>query len=343
MIERKIEEFIISYLKKNKIQNTDWSISQNNKKGFGDYSSNIALVLAKILKKAPIDLANDILEFHKEDNLFSIFVTKPGFVNFTVDNSYYSDVVNQILSDKDSFAKPKAKKQTANVEFVSCNPTGPLTIGHGRQAVLGDIISNILSWHNYDVTREYYYNDAGKQMRVLAQSCYAKYANKIGRKFESPENGYVGEYLDDIVEKIIEKYGNDLDENDEKFRTFTEKEIFQNIQETLNSLNIVFDVFSKEKSFYDNGSINEVLKALEKLSLSYKKDGATWFKTTALGKEEDKVLVKSTGEPTYRLPDIAYHIDKVKRDFNLIVDIFGADHIDICIKKSLCAVSKMLK
>ena len=328
MIERKIEEFIISYLKKNKIQNTDWSISQNNKKGFGDYSSNIALVLAKILKKAPIDLANDILEFHKEDNLFSIFVTKPGFVNFAVDNSYYSDVVNQILSDKDSFAKPKAKKQTANVEFVSCNPTGPLTIGHGRQAVLGDIISNILSWHNYDVTREYYYNDAGKQMRVLAQSCYAKYANKIGRKFESLENGYVGEYLDDIVEKIIEKYGNDLDENDEKFRTFTEKEIFQNIQETLNSLNIVFDVFSKEKSFYDNGSINEVLKALEKLSLSYKKDGATWFKTTALGKEEDKVLVKSTGEPTYRLPDIAYHIDKVKRDFNLIVDIFGADHID---------------
>ena len=219
---------LLDYLKKNKIQNTDWSISQNNKKGFGDYSSNIALVLAKILKKAPIDLANDILEFHKEDNLFSIFVTKPGFVNFTVDNSYYSDVVNQILSDKDSFAKPKAKKQTANVEFVSCNPTGPLTIGHGRQAVLGDIISNILSWHNYDVTREYYYNDAGKQMRVLAQSCYAKYANKIGRKFESPENGYVGEYLDDIVEKIIEKYGDDLDENDEKFRTFTEKEIFKN-------------------------------------------------------------------------------------------------------------------
>ena len=161
MIERKIEEFISSYLKKNKIENTDWTISQNNKKGFGDYSSNIALVLAKILKKSPIDLANDILEFHKEDSLFSIFVTKPGFVNFTVDNSYYSDVVNQILSDKDSFAKPKAKKQTANVEFVSCNPTGPLTIGHGRQAVLGDIISNILSWHNYDVTREYYYNDAG--------------------------------------------------------------------------------------------------------------------------------------------------------------------------------------
>ena len=152
-------------------------------------------------------------------------------------------MVNQILSDRSSFGKPKTKKQTANVEFVSCNPTGPLTIGHGRQAVLGDIISNILSWHNYDVTREYYYNDAGKQMRVLGQSCYAKYANKIGREFKSPDNGYVGEYLDDIAEKIIEKYGDSLDENDEKFRTFTEKEIFKNIQGTLNSLNIVFDVF----------------------------------------------------------------------------------------------------
>ena len=328
MIEKKIEEFIILYLKKNKIENTDWSINRNNKKGFGDYSSNIALVLAKKLKKAPIDLANDIVEFHKEDNLFSVFVTNPGFVNFKVDNSYYSNVVNQILSDRSSFGKPKTKKQTANVEFVSCNPTGPLTIGHGRQAVLGDIISNILSWHNYDVTREYYYNDAGKQMRVLGQSCYAKYANKIGREFKSPDNGYVGEYLDDIAEKIIEKYGDSLDENDEKFRTFTEKEIFKNIQETLNNLNIVFDVFSKEKSFYDNGSIDKVLKDLEKLSLSYKKDGAVWFKTTALGKEEDKVLVKSTGEPTYRLPDIAYHIDKIKREFDLIVDVFGADHID---------------
>jgi len=328
MIEKKIEEFISSYLQKNGIKNTDWTITTNNKKGFGDYSSNIALVLAKKLKKAPIDLANDILNSHKDDKLFSVFVTKPGFINFNIQNSYYSSVIDDILSNKQSFGKPKRKKQTANVEFVSCNPTGPLTIGHGRQAVLGDIISNILSWHNYEVTREYYYNDAGKQMRILGESCYAKYANKIGKKVEVPENGYVGGYLDDIAEKIIQKYGNDLDKNDEKFRTFTEEKIFNSIQDTLNSLNVVFDVFSKEKSFYDNGSIDKVLKDLEKLSLSYKKEGAVWFKTTALGKEEDKVLVKSTGEPTYRLPDIAYHIDKVKRNFDLIVDVFGADHID---------------
>ncbi len=328
MIERKIEKFIISYLEENKIQNTDWSITRNNKKGFGDYSSNIALVLAKILKKTPIDLANNILKFYKEDNLFTVFVTKPGFVNFTVKNSYYYDVVNQILSDKHSFGRPQIKKQTANVEFVSCNPTGPLTVGHGRQAILGDMISNILTWNGYDVTREYYYNDAGKQMRILAESCYAKYANQIGKKVDFPENGYTGLYLDEIASKIINEYGKDLKSDNKIFRNFTEKEIFINIENTLESIGIKFDVFTKEGTFYKNGDIDEVLKTLKEKDLSYEKDGAVWFKTTALGKEEDKVLVKSTGEPTYRLPDIAYHIDKVKRDFHLIVDVFGADHID---------------
>jgi len=328
MIERRIEEFIISYLKENKIENTDWSITRNNKKGFGDYSSNIALVLAKTLKKAPIDLANNILKFYKEDNLFSVFVTNPGFVNFTVKNSYYYGITNQILSDKYSFGKPQSKKQTANVEFVSCNPTGPLTVGHGRQAILGDMVSNILTWNGYDVTREYYYNDAGKQMRVLAESCYAKYANQIGKNVQPPENGYIGVYLDEIASKIVNEYGKDLKSDDKIFRDFTEKEIFINIENTLESIGIKFDIFTKEGTFYNNGDIDEVLKTLKEKDLSYEKDGAVWFKTTALGKEEDKVLVKSTGEPTYRLPDIAYHIDKVKRNFNLIVDIFGADHID---------------
>ena len=328
MIERKIEEFIISYLKENEIENKDWSITQNNKKGFDDYSSNIALVLAKILKKSPMDLANNILKFYKEDNLFTVFVTKPGFVNFIVKNSYYYDIINQILKEQHSFGKPQSKNQTANVEFVSCNPTGPLTVGHGRQAILGDMISNILTWNGYNVTREYYYNDAGKQMRILAESCYAKYANQIGKHVQPPENGYVGLYLDEIASKIIDKYGKDLKSDDKIFRDFTEKEIFANIENTLESIGIKFDVFTKEGTFYKNGDIDNVLKSLKDKKLSYEKDGAVWFKTTALGKEEDKVLVKSTGEPTYRLPDIAYHIDKVKRNFNLLVDVFGADHID---------------
>jgi arginyl-tRNA synthetase len=178
------------------------------------------------------------------------------------------------------------------------------------------------------VTREYYYNDAGKQMRVLAESCYAKYASQVGEKFKLPENGYIGEYLDEIATKIIEKHGKKLSKDDALFRTFTEKEIFKDIKKSLKSIGVKFDIFSKEGAYYKNGSIDNVLSVLEEKNLSYKKDGAVWFKTSELGKEEDKVLVKSTGEPTYRLPDIAYHADKVDRGFDLIVDVFGADHVD---------------
>ena len=165
-------------------------------------------------------------------------------------------------------------------------------------------------------------------MRMLTESSYAKYAKKIGKDITAPENGYVGEYLDDIASEIIEKFGKNLDADSIEFREFTEQKIFDDIKGTLKSLGIEFDLFSEEQRLYENGAIDNVLERLEALSLSYKKDGATWFKTTSLGKEEDKVLVKSTGEPTYRLPDIAYHIDKVHRGFDLIVDIFGADHID---------------
>ena len=190
------------------------------------------------------------------------------------------------------------------------------------------MVSNILTWNGYDVTREYYYNDAGKQMRVLAESCYAKYAQQIGKDVEMPENGYIGTYLDEIASKIVDNHGKNLEKNNSIFRDFTEKEIFSNIKNTLDSIGIKFDVFSKEGVFYKNGAIDNVLKKLKEKDLSYEKDGAVWFKTSALGKEEDKVLVKSSGEPTYRLPDIAYHADKVDRGFDLIVDIFGADHID---------------
>ena len=228
----------------------------------------------------------------------------------------------------ENFGKKKKLNKSAIVEFVSCNPTGPLTVGHGRQAILGDMVSNILTWNGYDVTREYYYNDAGKQMRVLAESCYAKYAQQIGKKVEMPENGYIGAYLDEIASKIVDNHGKNLDSDDPIFRDFTEKEIFSDIKKTLESIGIQFDVFSKEGTFYENGAIDNVLKEFREKGLSYEKDGAVWFKTSSLGKEEDKVLVKSSGEPTYRLPDIAYHADKVDRGFDLIVDIFGADHID---------------
>ena len=321
--------FLQDYLNENDIQFEDWSINVNNQDSFGYYSSNIALKLSKQLKKSPIKIANGIAN-HKNNlsDIFTISASEPGFINFHISDNYYLKILDQILKKGENFGKKKKLNKSANVEFVSCNPTGPLTVGHGRQAILGDMISNILTWNGYDVTREYYYNDAGKQMRVLAESCYAKYAQQIGKKVEMPENGYIGAYLDEIASKIVDNHGKNLDSDDPIFRDFTEKEIFSDIKKTLESIGIQFDVFSKEGTFYENGAIDNVLKEFREKGLSYEKDGAVWFKTSSLGKEEDKVLVKSSGEPTYRLPDIAYHADKVDRGFDLIVDIFGADHID---------------
>ena len=328
-LNKLMDDFLQDYLDQNKVEFSDWSINVNNQEGFGDYSSNIALKLAKILKKAPIEIAKSIANHpNTSENVFTLSSSEPGFVNFHISNDYYLEILKQIISESENFGKKKKLNQSANVEFVSSNPTGPLTVGHGRQAILGDMVSNILTWNGYDVTREYYYNDAGKQMRVLAESCYAKYAQQIGKKAEMPENGYVGTYLDEIAEKIINKHGKDLESGNPIFRDFTEKEIFENIKNTLDSIGIKFDVFTKEGTFYENGAIEDVLKILKEKNLSYEKDGAVWFKTSNLNKEEDKVLVKSSGEPTYRLPDIAYHADKVDRGFDLIVDIFGADHID---------------
>ena len=328
-LKKLMHDFLQDYLDQNKIEFSEWGVNVNNQEGFGDYSSNIALKLAKILKKAPIEIAENIaIHPNASENVFTLSASQPGFVNFHISNDYYLKILKQIINESENFGKKKKLNKSANVEFVSSNPTGPLTVGHGRQAILGDMVSNILTWNGYNVTREYYYNDAGKQMRVLAESCYAKYAKQVGRDVEMPENGYVGTYLDEIAEKIINEHGKDLESDNPIFRDFTEKEIFANIENTLENLGIKFDVFTKEGTFYKNGAIDNVLKILKEKNLSYEKDGAVWFKTSSLNKEEDKVLVKSSGEPTYRLPDIAYHADKVDRGFDLIVDIFGADHID---------------
>ena len=328
-LKKLMHDFLQDYLDQNKIEFSEWGVNVNNQEGFGDYSSNIALKLAKILKKAPIEIAENIaIHPNASENVFTLSASQPGFVNFHISNDYYLKILKQIINESENFGKKKKLNKSANVEFVSSNPTGPLTVGHGRQAILGDMVSNILTWNGYNVTREYYYNDAGKQMRVLAESCYAKYAKQVGRDVEMPVNGYVGTYLDEIAEKIINEHGKDLESDNPIFRDFTEKEIFANIENTLENLGIKFDVFTKEGTFYKNGAIENVLKILKEKNLSYEKDGAVWFKTSSLNKEEDKVLVKSSGEPTYRLPDIAYHADKVDRGFDLIVDIFGADHID---------------
>ncbi|MFQ6614631.1 MAG: arginine--tRNA ligase [Fidelibacterota bacterium] len=296
---------------------------------FGDFTSNIALVLAKKARQKPLDLAHRIADaLDLPEGFATVSVTHPGFINFKLSNSYYYAVLKSILANSHQYGQSRiGAGKTANVEFVSANPTGPLTVGHGRQAVLGDTVASILEWHGYEVTREYYYNDAGRQMRILAASVEARYRELLGEPAEFPEDGYQGDYIRDIAQSIRERHGDSLEPGAAPFRTAAEETIFEDIKSTLQALGVVHSRFSNEQSFYDNGAIDQTLADLRARDLIYGKEGAVWLRTTGMGKDKDTVLIKKTGEPTYRLPDMAYHRDKFDRGYDLIVDIFGADHI----------------
>ena len=306
-------------------------VEKSSNPDFGDFSTNIALSLAKQLKNNPIKIAEKIGGLLKYDNniIAKYSVSTPGFLNFHISDNYYQKTIKNIISESEAYGRTTfGKNKTANVEFVSANPTGPLTVGHGRQAVLGDTIANILEWHRYKVTREYYYNDAGRQMRILGESVAARYFNLIGKEYDFPDDGYKGEYIVSIANEIKNAHGKELEKDSTVFRKEAEKVIFNNIKKTLNSIGIIHDVFSNEQTYYDNGSIDTLVKELTNKNLIYKSDGAVWFKATDLGLKKDRVYYKSSGEATYRLPDTAYHRHKLDRSFDLVVDIFGADHAD---------------
>ena len=310
----------------------EFSLMPPKKLTFGDLSSNLPLVIAKELKKKPMDIGEEILEAFnsKLPNYISkVTVTQPGFLNFEIKKSYFQNQIKTIMEQSKSFGRGHSGlDKRANVEFVSANPTGPLTIGHGRNAVLGDTVSNILEWQGYDVTREYYFNDAGRQMRILGESVEARYNEILGEKFSFPEDGYQGDYIKEIAQIVLNESKNKPNLEKEIFKKTAEKEIFKDIKKSLNKLGIHFNIFTNEKTFYENGDIERLLEELRSKNLIYEKDNATWFKTSALGKEQDRVFIKSTGEPTYRVPDTAYHKNKVEREFDLIIDIFGAVHAD---------------
>tara|TARA_Y100000590_G_scaffold470382_1_gene664309 strand:- start:148 stop:1782 length:1635 start_codon:yes stop_codon:yes gene_type:complete len=310
----------------------DFSLAPPNNPDFGNISSNIALLLANDLKTSPLEIANAIaneLQTTVQDHIESITVTPPGFINFFIQNSFFQSSIKSIHKAGNNYGKGIiGHNKTANVEFVSANPTGPLTVGHGRNAVLGDSIANILEWNGYKITREYYYNDAGRQMLILGQSVEARYLELCGRKSNFPDEGYQGEYIKEIAAQILDRRGVELQSGSHYFKDDAEKEIFSDIKNILEKLRIQFDYFANEKTFYENGAIDQFILELKEKDLVYEKDGATWFRATALGKEKDRVYIKTSGEPTYRVPDTAYHRDKLERKFDLIVDIFGADHAD---------------
>lgn len=313
------------------LKNLKLSFEVPKNESLGDLSSNVALLLSKSLKKPPRTIAEEILQILEIDRnvIKRTEIAGPGFINFYFHPEYVSKIVKLIHANSSSFGKShKYEGKRANVEFVSANPTGPLTVGHGRNAVIGDTIANLLEWVGYEVDREYYFNNAGRQMRVLGDSVRLRYLELLGQQITFPDDYYQGEYITEIAEKLLSEKRESLvnEQAEGVFKEKAESEIFSEIKETLKRIGITFKIFFNENSLYEDGRISEVIKDFKNKDLSYEKDGAVWLKLSELGNEQDKVIVKATGEPTYRLPDIAYHITKFNRNYDIMVDLFGSDH-----------------
>ncbi|MEI7933440.1 MAG: arginine--tRNA ligase [Chlorobiaceae bacterium] len=313
-------------------------LEQPSDRKFGDFSTNIAMLSAKECQRNPRELAQEIIPYlaFPPDTVARIEVAGAGFINFYLTPRFIMRSVEQVLLKGDEFGKGNiGQGKKAIVEYVSANPTGPLTIGRGRGGVLGDCIASLFETQGYEVTREYYFNDAGRQMQILGESVRLRYLECCGRETEFPATHYQGEYIREIAEKLYSDHGTTLENNTDLivFKKSAEEIIFASIRTTLDRLSIRHDSFFNEHTLYtpDHQGIaanQRVIDELRKKEFITEYDGAIWFLTTKLGQEKDKVLIKSSGEPSYRLPDIAYHITKYERGYDMIVNVFGADHID---------------
>ncbi len=296
----------------------------------GDLACTAALMLARSERVAPRQLAEQIMPLiENPDGMFAkIEVAGPGYINLYLTHRFWADCLIEVESP--DFGSPdQVGTKSVLVEFVSANPTGPLTVGHGRNAVLGDAIARLLGAAGWRVTREYYFNNAGRQMKLLGESVKARYLQLLGESVEFPDEGYQGEYIRDIARALLEEHGDTLRAEPATglFKEAAERAIFQDIERTLQHLAIRFDSYFNEDSLYRDGSLERTLADLRAKGLAEERDGAVWLKGEAVGLDKDRVLVKSTGEPAYRLPDIAYHRNKFARGFDLMVDVLGADHI----------------
>lgn len=336
----------------------DFAIEVPRQKDHGDFSCNAAMLLAKRLRQKPREIAAELkARLGDAGGLVACLeVAGPGFLNVKLAESGWQDLLHEIISAGAQYGRSQragGEKQKVQVEFVSANPTGPLSTGHGRQGVLGDCIARLLEATGCDVTREYYFNDGGRQMRVLGDSVKARYLEALGRAVPPsaealadpekawvderdglpvvfPKDGYQGDYIAEIAAGLRDKEGDALvDEPGEgRFREEAQRVIFEDIARTLTRIGIEFDVFYNERSLYDEGKIDEALEDLRTAGLIYEADGAVWFKATERGLDRDRVVIKSSGEPTYLMPDIAYHREKFRRGFDRVIDVQGADHIE---------------
>ncbi|MEC1732899.1 arginine--tRNA ligase [Bacillus mojavensis] len=303
-------------------------------KTHGDYSTNMAMQLARIAKKAPRQIAEEIVaSFDKgKASIEKLDIAGPGFINFYMNNQYLTKLIPSVLEAGDAYGETNiGNGERVQVEFVSANPTGDLHLGHARGAAVGDSLCNVLAKAGYDVSREYYINDAGNQINNLALSVEVRYFEALGLEKPMPEDGYRGEDIILIGKRLAEEYGDRFVNEEESerlafFREYGLKYELEKLRVDLENFRVPFDVWYSETSLYQNGKIDKALDALREKGHVYEEDGATWFRSTTFGDDKDRVLIKKDGTYTYLLPDIAYHKDKLDRGFDKLVNVWGADH-----------------
>ena len=336
-----IKELLVDSIKKNikqnKFQITDIPepiLLATKNKSHGDIATNIALQLSRIVKINPMDIAHFIINnIDVKNNIIEkVEIAKPGFINIWFKSNWLYQIVKEIQDKGKDYGKiDMGKGKRIQVEFVSVNPTGPLHVGHGKCAVVGDALSSILKAAGFSVEKEYYINDQGKQIDILGNSVQVRYEILLGENREFPSDGYKGEYIIDIAKEIVNQYGDrfkgiDDQETLEFFKEFTLKKISAEIKKDLENFGVNFDVWFSEKSLYKKGRLQEVLTILDQRGFIYKEKGAVWVKTTAFDDEKDRVVIRENGIPTYFASDIAYHQDKYQRGFDKVIDVWGADH-----------------
>lgn len=298
----------------------------------GDYATNIAMVLTKLAKRNPREIAQaivDNLDVQKAD-VSKVDIAGPGFINFYMDNAYLTGIITEALTKKVDFGKGEPKDERILVEYVSANPTGSLHIGHARNAAVGDTLSNVLSAAGYDVLREYYINDAGKQIENLAYSIEARFLQALGEDKALPADGYHGKDIIEIGKDLAEKHPEYKDvEEAERIKAFRKIGLdyqMEKLKKDLTEFNVHFDNWFSETSLYENKEIDKALEQMRQRGYIFEEDGATWLRTTEFGDDKDRVLIKKDGSYTYFLPDIAYHYDKIERGYDTLINLFGADH-----------------
>ena len=341
VVQEKVTSALLGALngakKKGQLKTESWpqlSLDAPKRPEWGDLASTVAMSLAESEQRAPHDIAQIIIDnLAQREQLFDrVEIVRPGFLNLTVKPAIWQEVLREIEMQGSAYGRAEmGQRRRVLVEYVSANPTGPLHVGHGRGAAVGQAVANMLKAVGYDVVSEYYINDAGRQMKLLGTSVYARYEELSNRPVEFPSEGYHGAYITAVAERVKQQLGPELTgraatEVEERCRTFAYQELLRLIREDLKSFGIEFESWFSEASLVNSGAIQRVLDELKSQQFLFEQEGAWWFRSSAFGDEKDRVVRKQDGEYTYLASDIAYHQDKLRRGYDLLIDVWGADH-----------------